>query len=41
MHDLPHLPHNNSTPMAFMHEHVNACSWHLKTHLVYKTLVNV
>ena len=28
MHDLPHLPCNDLEPMAFMHEHVNVCSWH-------------
>ena len=24
MHDLPHLPHSITTPMASMNEHVNA-----------------
>ena len=28
MHDLPHLLCSNSAPMAFMHGHMNACSWY-------------
>ena len=28
MHDLPYLPCYILAPMALMHEHVNACSWH-------------
>jgi len=28
MYNLPHLPCYTSAPMASMHEHVNACSWH-------------
>ena len=30
MHDLSHLPYSITAPMASMHEHVNACSCHLK-----------
>ena len=28
IHDLPHLPCSNLATMAFMHRHVNVCSWH-------------
>jgi len=28
VHDLPHLLYYIKAPMALMHEHVNACSWH-------------